>query len=111
MLLDEVAARLDHVAHQLGEDVVGLVDLLDLHLKQRAHVDVQRGFPELSRVHLAKTFIALQRDALARRIGDRFEQLRRTVDCVLSVFAPQLARAVVNLLQLRPVFVEFARIG
>lgn len=34
MFLDEVAARLDHVAHQLGEDVVGLVDLFDLHLEQ-----------------------------------------------------------------------------
>src|SRR4051794_27546756 len=34
MFLDEVAARLDHLAHQLGEDVVGLVDLLDLHLEQ-----------------------------------------------------------------------------
>jgi hypothetical protein len=32
IVLDEFAARLDHVAHQLGEDVVGLVDLLDLDL-------------------------------------------------------------------------------
>src|ERR1700687_3343013 len=32
IVLDEFAARLDHVAHQLGEDVVGLVNLLDLHL-------------------------------------------------------------------------------
>ena len=30
IVLDEFAARFDHVAHQLGEDVVGLVDLLDL---------------------------------------------------------------------------------
>ncbi len=26
IILDEFAARFDHVAHQLGEDVVGLVD-------------------------------------------------------------------------------------
>src|SRR5512139_463065 len=43
VFLDEVAPRLDHVAHQLGEDVVGLVDLLDLHLQERAHVGIQRG--------------------------------------------------------------------
>ena len=49
IVLDEFAARLDHVAHQLGEDVVGLVDLLDLHLQQRARVGVERGFPELAR--------------------------------------------------------------
>jgi hypothetical protein len=32
VVLNELAPRLDHIAHQLGEDVVGLVDLLDLHL-------------------------------------------------------------------------------
>ncbi len=45
IVLDEFAARLHHVAHQLGEDVVGLVDFLDLDLQQRALVGVQRGFP------------------------------------------------------------------
>src|SRR6478672_465250 len=38
IILDEFAARLDHIAHQLGEDVVGLVDLLDPHLQERALV-------------------------------------------------------------------------
>jgi predicted nucleic acid-binding protein len=30
VVLDEVAARLDQLAHQLGEDVVGVVDVLHL---------------------------------------------------------------------------------
>ena len=38
LVLDEFAARLDHVAHQLGEDVVGLVDLLDLDLYSNAAI-------------------------------------------------------------------------
>ena len=36
IVLDEFASRLDHVAHQLSEDVVGFVDFLDLHLQQRS---------------------------------------------------------------------------
>src|SRR5947208_3247038 len=59
IVLDEFAARFDHVAHQLREDVVGLVDFLDLHLQQRALVGVERGFPELAGVHLAEAFVAL----------------------------------------------------
>src|SRR5687767_4900578 len=74
VVLDELAARLDQVAHQLGEDVVGLVDLLDLHLQQRARIDVQRGLPQLLRVHLAETFVALHGDALAAEIRHRIEQ-------------------------------------
>src|SRR4029077_16566873 len=60
VVLDEFAPRLDHVAPQLGEDVVGLVDLLDLHLQQRTRLGVERGLPELPGVHLAEAFIALQ---------------------------------------------------
>src|SRR5271167_924969 len=60
IVLDEFTARFDDVAHQLGEDVVGLVDLLDLHLQERALVGVKRGFPELARIHLTEAFIALQ---------------------------------------------------
>src|SRR5688500_14442582 len=36
VLLDELAPRLDHVAHERREDVPGLVRLLDRDLEQRA---------------------------------------------------------------------------
>src|SRR6185437_16579580 len=65
IVLDEFAARLDHVTHQLGEDVVGLVDLLDLHLQERARLGIERGLPELIGVHLAEAFVTLQRQSLA----------------------------------------------
>src|SRR3954451_5908401 len=99
IILDEFAARLDHIAHQLGEDVVGLVDLLDLHLQQRALVDVERGLPELVRVHLAETFIALQGDALAAGVGHRLEQADRPVNGGLGILAAQDAGLRIGLLQ------------
>src|ERR1700742_1790524 len=69
IVLDELTARLDHIAHQLGEDVVGLVEFLDLDLQQRALVGVERGLPELPRIHFTEAFVALQRHALAAGIG------------------------------------------
>ena len=36
IVLNEFAAGLHHVAHQLDENIVGGVDFLDLHLQQRA---------------------------------------------------------------------------
>src|ERR1700674_4275523 len=80
VLLDEVAAGLDQLAHQLGKDVVGLVDLLDLHLQERAGVDVERRLPQLARVHLAESLVALQRHAFAAGGGGGLEQADRAVD-------------------------------
>ncbi len=36
VLLDEFAARLDHVAHQRREDLIGRDRVLDAHLQQAA---------------------------------------------------------------------------
>src|ERR1700721_809759 len=91
IFLDEFAARLDHVAHQLGEDGVGLVDFLDLDLQQGALIGVQRGLPQLARVHLAEAFIALQLDALAAGAGHGLEQVNRPVDHGFGVLAAQQA--------------------
>ena len=59
ILLDELAARLNVVTHQHGEDFVGLGGVLDGHLLQQAVFGVHGGFPQLLGVHLAKTFVAL----------------------------------------------------
>src|SRR5215468_8115895 len=66
VLLDELPPRLDLVAHQGGEDLVGLVCILDLDLEQRARLGVHGRLPELRRVHLAETLVALDLEALAR---------------------------------------------
>src|SRR5205814_3340965 len=111
IVLDELAARLDHVAHQLGKDVVGLVDLLDLHLQQLARIGIERGLPKLFRVHFAETFIALQLYALASGAGHGLEQGDRPVNYRVGVLATQAAWLWIGFLQLGGVIVELARVG
>src|ERR1700688_479097 len=77
VVLDEQTARLDQLAHELGEHVVDFLAFLDLYLQQRARVGVERGFPELLRVHLAEAFVALHGDAFAPGSGQRLEQADR----------------------------------
>jgi len=45
VLLDELAPRFDDIAHQLGEDIVGLGEIVDLDLKQIARLRVQCRLP------------------------------------------------------------------
>src|SRR5688500_16042499 len=54
VLLDEVLAGLDLVAHEDREDRVGLDRVLDAHLEERAVLGVHGRFPELLGVHLAE---------------------------------------------------------
>src|SRR5262245_30503560 len=111
VLLDEHAARLNVVAHQLVEDRVGFVDLLDGDLKQRTGVDVKRRLPKLLRVHLAQALVALQGEALAAGRHHSLDQAHRTVKCGLLLLAPQLSGPGIDLLQRSRVLVEPARLG
>ena len=56
---DELAPRLDLVAHQHGEHAVGFDGVVYLHPQQAAHGRVHGGLPQLHRVHLAQAFVAL----------------------------------------------------
>src|SRR5690606_10629612 len=64
--LDEVAARLHIVTHQAGEDLVGSDGILDGDTQHATDIRVHGGFPQLFRVHLTKTLVALDIGALAR---------------------------------------------
>ena len=66
--LDEVAARIDNVAHERAEDLVGLVGMIDPHLEKDPPVGVERRLPELLGVHLAQALVALDRETLATRL-------------------------------------------
>src|SRR5688572_18169626 len=75
VLLDELAARLDDVAHQTGENLIGDIGLADFDAQQGAVRRVERRFPQLLRVHLAEPLVALDRKAFAPRRQNRVEQL------------------------------------
>src|SRR6476646_7589896 len=109
--LDEVAARLDDVAHQLGEDVVGVGDLLHLHLQQRADVAVERRLPELLRVHLAETLVALKGQALASHSGHGVEQAHGSRHLALVALAGEAGRGGEDVAQRGGVLVELAGVG
>jgi hypothetical protein len=53
VLLDEFAARLNRIAHQRGENVVGGHRILDAHLHESARFGVDGRVPQLFCVHLA----------------------------------------------------------
>src|ERR1044071_9255786 len=65
VFFDELAARLDEVAHQLGEDAVGGLHLLDLHLEQVALGGIHCRLPQLLGVHLSQSLVALDLQSLA----------------------------------------------
>ncbi len=62
--LDEVLARLDLLAHEHREDLVGLGGVLDVDPQQRPRLRVHRRLPELVGVHLAEALEALDGQVL-----------------------------------------------
>src|SRR6185369_10071252 len=73
--LDEVAARLDLVTHQDGEDLVRFDGVLDLDLQQDPVFRVHGGLPELLRVHLAQAFVALDAESLLGVLQEEGQQI------------------------------------
>src|SRR3954463_5717142 len=80
VLFDELAPRLDQIAHQLREDAIGLFHLFDLHLEKVATLRIHRRLPELLRVHLAQAFVALELEALATESIDLLRDLVPALD-------------------------------
>src|SRR4051794_26700581 len=78
IVLDELAARLDHVAHQAREYLVGHIGLSDLDPKQRTIGRIERGLPQLLGVHFSETLVALDAETLAAGGEHRIEELGRT---------------------------------
>jgi len=65
VVLNELAAGGDFVAHEEGEERVGLGGVLDIHFQQAALVGIHRRFEELLRVHFAEALVALDAEAFA----------------------------------------------
>ena len=64
----EFAARLDDVAHEDAEELVGFDGVLHLDAVDDAVLGVHRRLPELLGVHLAEPFVALDVDFFAVRL-------------------------------------------
>jgi hypothetical protein len=87
VLLDERAAGLDRVAHQHGEHLVGAHRVLHGDLEERARLRVHGGLPELLRIHLAETLVALEGRAFLRLFERRAMELVEVGDRrLLAVF-------------------------
>src|SRR5687767_2997943 len=56
---DECLARWHVVAHQLGEQLIGSLDVVHLDLEEHAVGGIHRRFPELIGVHLTQSLVAL----------------------------------------------------
>ena len=74
MLLDEVAAGLDFVAHEDAEHVVGGAGVLHGHFDKGAVGRVERGFAQLFGVHFAQAFEPRDGQSLLPHLADRVRQ-------------------------------------
>src|SRR5947207_1074039 len=63
VVLDELPAWFDLITHQGGEHQVGFGVVFGADLEQRPDLRVHRGGPQLLRIHLAESFVAVDRDA------------------------------------------------
>ncbi len=72
VVLDELPARLDHVAHQDGEHLVGFdrVVVVQVDLEQFALLRIHRGVEQLLGVHFAQAFEALDLHAAPSDLDD-----------------------------------------
>src|SRR5450759_1329848 len=75
VLLDERASRLDLVAHEHREDLVGRLDVFHGYDLERARHGVHGGVPQLVGVHLAEPLEALQLDAILGELHDLHAEL------------------------------------
>src|SRR6266542_1950070 len=87
VVLDERAARLDFLAHQRREDLLGGDRVLDLYPEQPPHLRIHRRLPQLLGIHLAEALVTLDGDAPARFVEQPFERLAERGDRALLVAA------------------------
>src|SRR5689334_3282881 len=82
VLLDEFAARLDHVAHQRREDLIGADRILDADLQQTSGIRIDGGFPQLLRIHFAEALEARDRAAALGLFHEPRVRLREIADAL-----------------------------
>src|SRR6185312_4878313 len=76
---DEVAPRLDALAHERAEGLVRFAGVAHRDLEQRSRLRVHGGLPELIGVHLAQPLEALHADVLGPSLA------RELLDCLVTL--------------------------
>ncbi len=87
MILDELPPALDVFTHQHAKKPLGFAGFLQRHAKEHPAARIERRFPELLAVHLAKAFEALDLDARLSQRQDRRKDLRHAGDIMRFVVA------------------------
>ena len=101
IFLNELAARLNHIAHQFDENIVSLNAFLDAHLQQGTRIAIKGRFPKLLRIHFSEAFVALHlADALLARSHDGIDQRAGACGLRLIALAHIARRLAKNFLQL-----------
>ena len=86
MGLDEFAARLHLVAHELAHGALGFGRVVDVHLQQRARGGFHRGLPQLVGVHLAQALVTLHVELVGILVlGEHARQRALVVDVALDL--------------------------
>src|SRR5690606_14565505 len=111
VVLNKIAPWLHDIAHQRGEHLVCFVAMIDAHLQQRARLWIERGFPELFGVHLAKALVALDRQAAVAEICHLRHQIERGVDDLALVLVDKDRRLRIDGAKLVLHEIERARLG
>ena len=75
VVFDELAARLDLIAHQCREHLVRLGVVLGANLEQRPILGVHRRHPERIRVHLTQALVAVDGDAFSAGGDEELDEL------------------------------------
>ena len=92
MGLDEISARLNFVTHEDREDFIDPWHVLEFDPQQRARFWVHRGFPQLTRVHFAQSFVPLDGQPLFAEIEDRSHEIRGRPQFLLLAFRLEFIR-------------------
>ena len=109
VVLDEIAARFDDIAHQGREHVLGLIAVFDPYLQQRPYIGIERRLPELFGIHFPQPLVTLNTDTLAAKREHSIEQFYRTGDPLFEIPGAERCRTGIENLEIGRYFVQPAR--
>src|SRR5215472_5410820 len=98
---DNASARVDVLAHQDGEQLVGGRRVVQRDLAQHPHGRVHRGLPQLLGIHLTQTLVALDAVFLVDLFAGLQSRIQQAVALAVVVGEFEIAPLTIQLVQLR----------